>query len=61
MQYYFIPLKYNSHKINSTYKDENTEFFFFLIYFRAQALSMQASVSVAHRLGYSMVCGIFPD
>ena len=25
MQYYFIPLKYNSHKINSTYKDENTE------------------------------------
>ena len=29
--------------------------------FRAQALSMQASVAVAHRLGYSMVCGIFPD
>ena len=33
MQYYFIPLKYNSHKINSTYKDENTEFFF-SIYFQ---------------------------
>ena len=35
--------------------------FFFQFIFRAQALSIQASVAVAHRLGYSVVCEFFID